>query len=219
MSVLMMVVAALLQAGRAEAAPEAKILRVDPRAAQDQGSPMIHTVVEVAQRKRLSEATQDCAFMQGNAQLQCMSEKLSQPRALFQPFDFPGKDNAVFTVLVDGAEQPAKFVSKHKWGESQNIKGVGTAWLILLDADGNMGAQFDDAQRVAAAFVESLAPQDIANVVVFGSRQAVADTKWKSAAQKAELAQALTSARVMPKEGRSRSLATIIKGITESSFR
>ncbi|MCS6900988.1 MAG: FHA domain-containing protein [Myxococcales bacterium] len=203
---------------RVEAAPEAKILRIDPRAAQSEGAPIINTVIEIAQRKRLSEATQDCAFLQGGAQLQCMSEKLAQPRALFQPFNFPAQ-NAVLTVLVDGAEQPAKFVSQHKWGESQNIKGVGTAWLILLDASGSMGSAFREAQQVGAAFINAMGPQDIANVVVFGDRQALMDTKWRAAPQKGELIAAINSARMMPKEGRARPLFTIIKGITESSFK
>jgi hypothetical protein len=203
---------------RVEAAPEAKILRIDPRAAQGEGEPIINTVIEIAQRKRLSEATQDCAFLQGGAQLQCMSEKLAQPRALFQPFDFPAQ-NAILTVLVDGAEQPAKFVSRHKWGESQNIKGVGTAWLILLDASGSMGSAFREAQQVGAAFVNAMGPQDIANVVVFGDRQALTDTKWRASPQKGELVAAINSARMMPKEGRARPLFTIIKSITESSFK
>jgi hypothetical protein len=209
----------LLLASRVEAAPEAKILRIDPRASQEGGEPIVNMVVEVAQRKRLSEATQDCAFMQGGAQLQCMSEKLSQPRALFQPFDLPPKENTILTVLVDGAEQPAKFVSRHKWGESQNIKGVGTAWLILLDASGSMGSEFDDGQQVASAFLNAMGPQDIANVVVFGDRQALTDTKWRGAAQKAELISAVQGARKMPREGRARPLFTIIKSITESSFK
>ena len=39
-----------------QASPEAKILRVDPRAAQDNGNPVLTTVVEVSQSKRVSDA-------------------------------------------------------------------------------------------------------------------------------------------------------------------
>ena len=39
------------------ASPEAKILRVDPRAAQENGNPVLTTVVEVSQSKRVSDAT------------------------------------------------------------------------------------------------------------------------------------------------------------------
>ncbi|MCC6645567.1 MAG: FHA domain-containing protein [Polyangiaceae bacterium] len=208
-----------LFASRATAAPEAKILRIDPRAAQTDGAPIITTVVEVAQRKRVSEATADCAYMRGDAQLVCMGEKLAQPRALFAPFPLPPKENMIFTVQVDGADQPAKYVDAHKWDQGQNIKGVGTAWLIVIDAAGSMGARFGDAQAVALAFINAMGPQDIGNVTVIGERGIVADSKWQPAAQRATLAQAVTSAREMAKEGRGRPLMTTIRAAATDAFK
>lgn len=208
---------ALLWAAPALAAPQAQILRVDPRAGQNEATPILNTVIEVAQNKRMSEALQDCALRRGNDNLVCVSEKLSQPRALFSSYEFPER-NAVFTVSVDGADLPAKFVSKHKWGDSQNIQGVGTAWLILIDA--TLGTQFDDAKAVALAFVNAMGPQDIADVMTFGDRQVVSDTKWMSGAtQKSALAGAVTGARAMPREGRARPLFTIIRGAVTDGFR
>ena len=208
-----------LFASRAVAAPEAKILRIDPRAAQTDGAPIITTVVEVAQRKRVSDATGDCAYMRGDAQLVCIGEKLAQPRALFAPFPLPPKENMIFTVQVDGSDQPAKYVDAHKWDQAQNIKGVGTAWLIVIDAAGSMGPRFGDAQAVALAFVNAMGPQDIANVTVIGERGIVTDSKWQPAAQRAALTQAITAARELPKEGRGRPLMTTIRTAATDAFK
>src|SRR5258708_1702753 len=60
----------------AAAAPEAHILRIDPRASQAEGSPVLTTVIELVQNKRLSEAIAECASLRGDAQLDCQSEKL-----------------------------------------------------------------------------------------------------------------------------------------------
>jgi hypothetical protein len=217
LQVLCVAVVTLAAARPAAAAPEAKILRIDPRASQGEGAPIINTVVEIAQHKRLSEATQACAYMTGTAQLNCLSEALAQPRALFTPFDFPGKDNAIFTVQVDGSDQPASFVSKHKWGESQTIKGVGTAWVIVLDAASSMGSQFGEAKQVAQAFIDAMGPQDIANVVVIADRP-IADSKWQPATQKASLTQFIAGARTL-QMGRARPLASAIRSAATDAFR
>ncbi|MCU0684039.1 MAG: FHA domain-containing protein [Polyangiaceae bacterium] len=206
-----------LWAAPALAAPQAQILRIDPRAGQTDATPILNTVIEVAQNKRMSEALQDCALRRGNDNLACVSEKLSQPRALFSSYEFPER-NAVFTVKVDGADLPAKFVSKHKWGESQNIQGVGTAWLIVIDS--TLGSQFDDAKAVATAFVNAMGPQDIADVVVFGDRQVISDSKWLAGAtQKTALLGAVSAARATAREGRSRPLFTILRTAVTDSFR
>jgi FHA domain-containing protein len=206
----------LLWAAPAQAAPQAQILRIDPRSGQNDATPILNTVIEVAQPKRMTEVLQDCALQRGNAYTACMSEKLAQPRALFTSFDLPDR-NAIFTVNVDGADLPAKLVSKHKWGESQNIVGVGTAWLILIDA--TLGSQFDDAKNVANAFIAAMGPQDIADVMTFGDR-VVSDTKWMAGAtQKAALTAAVTGARAVAREGRARPLFTIIRGAVTDGFR
>jgi hypothetical protein len=140
----------LLAARAATAAPAARILRVDPRAAQGNGGPVLTTVIEVVQSKRISEATAPCAPLTGDRQLDCMAQALEKPYALYAPFPFPAQ-NAIFTVSVDGTDVPAKYVSHAKWGDSLQQPGVGTAWLILVDADKRMGRSFDDAKAVAAS--------------------------------------------------------------------
>ena len=79
------------------AAPEAHILRIDPRASQQSGDPLITMVVEVVQSKRVSEATAPCAALTGDGQLSCMANALEKPQALYDPFPFPDT-NANFTV-------------------------------------------------------------------------------------------------------------------------
>jgi hypothetical protein len=215
LSTLLLLALALVTKSAA-AAPEARILRIDPRAATGQGEPILNMVVEVAENKRLSSAIQDCALMRGDSQLVCMSEKLSAPRTLFSPYDFPEK-NAVFTVQMDGQDMPARFVDKHKWGESKNIVGVGTAWLILIDA--GAGARVSDELAVAQAFVNAMGPQDIADVMVFGDRQVISDTKWLPVASKAQLLSTIGSVRAVSNEGRARPVFTIIRNSVTDAFK
>ncbi|HEV8547651.1 MAG TPA: hypothetical protein VGQ57_01465, partial [Polyangiaceae bacterium] len=77
--------ALLLLAGASSAAPQAHLLRIDPRAALQNGNPVLTTVVEVSQTKRISDATASCAGLTGNGQLDCMSQALEQPFALYTP--------------------------------------------------------------------------------------------------------------------------------------
>src|SRR5512133_3245526 len=99
----------LCMPARLWAAPEAHILRIDPRAAQENGSPILTSVIEIVENRRVSEVTLPCATLTGNAQLSCMRDALDKT-PLYSAFPFPDK-NAVFTVKVDGAEVLAKYVS------------------------------------------------------------------------------------------------------------
>jgi hypothetical protein len=163
--------------GVAAAAPEAHIMRIDPRASQVDGAPVLTTVVEVVQNKRLSDLTAPCATLTGDSNLDCVADALEKPQALYSPFDFPEK-NAILTVTVDGTDQPARFLSKSRWAESTAQPGVGTAWLILIDAASTMGARFDEAKAVALAFVNAMGPNDIVDIMFFNDRAVVLDSKW-----------------------------------------
>ncbi len=201
-----------------QASPAAKILRVDPRAAQENGNPVLTSVVEVSQSKRVSDATAECGSLTGNGQLDCMSQALEKPFALYTPFPFPSA-NAIFTVTVDGAAVPAKFVSDAAWGDSLQQPGVGTAWLILVDADRRMGKSFNDARQLAEQFVVSMGPNDIVNVMFFNDRQVVKDSKWVSAAQKARASSLINATtETYASAGRNRSLFTIIKTAATDGF-
>src|SRR5687768_18593703 len=91
--------ALLLVARAAWAAPEAKLLRIDPRASLESGHPIITTVIEVAQIKRVSEAVADCAGLANDAQLDCMRNVLEKPNGRNQAMPFPAK-KALFLVSV-----------------------------------------------------------------------------------------------------------------------
>jgi len=200
------------------AAPEAHILRIDPRASQQTGDPLLTMVVELVQSKRVSEAIAPCAALTGDAQYGCMADALEKQYALYEPFPFPDK-NAVFTVTVDGTDRPSKFVSSAQWGQSSADPGVGTAWLILVDADRRMERAFDDAKQVAEQFISSLGPNDIVNVMFFNDRQVVLDSKWLPAAKKANAQAFINSATTYPNQGRNRSLLTIIKTAATDGFK
>lgn len=209
--------AVVLGPRRADAAPEAHILRVDPRASTVDGSPVLTTVIEVVQNKRLSDITKPCVALSGDANLDCVADALEQPSALYSSFDFPDK-NAIFTVTVDGTDLPAKFESKARWGDSAGQPGVGTAWLILIDAASSMGGRFDEAKAVASAFVNAMQPNDIVDVMFFNDRGVVEDSKWVSNKQAA--AQTIGSvARTFPTQGRTRPLFTIIKNAATDAFK
>jgi hypothetical protein len=212
-------VALLLFADPASAAPEARILRIDPRAAQENGNPILTSVVDVTQSKRISDAAAPCATLTGNAQLDCMSQSLEKPLALYTPFPFPAQA-AIFTVTVDGTDIPAKYLSHSQWGESQQQPSVGTAWLVLIDADRRMGKGFDDAKQIAQQLITSLGPNDIVNVMFFNDRQVVKDSRWLAATQRARaqsFVQGVTD--TFASGARNRSLLTIIKNAATDGFK
>lgn len=204
---------------RSEAAPEARLLRVDPRASLESGNPIITTVVDLSQSKRVSEATANCATLTGTRQLACMSEALEQDQALYTPFPFPAKQ-AIFTVRVDGMDRPAQYLSHAKWGDSSQEPNVGTAWLVLIDADRRMGSAFRDARQLAGSFVAAMGPNDIVNLMFFNDRQVVRDSKWLPASKKAQASSLIDSmSNTYPSQGRNRALLTIIKTAATDAFK
>jgi hypothetical protein len=216
---LQLVALILLAALRAEAAPEAKLLRVDPRASLQSGHPIITTVIEISQSKRISDAIEDCARLSGDAQLGCMSEALEKPNALYTSFPFPAK-NAIFAVSVDDMDRPAKYISHTKWGDSGREPGVGTAWLILIDADSRMGPGFQDARALAGRFVAAMGPNDIVNLMFFNDRQVVRDSQWLPTSKQSQAIKLVDSIKdTYVSTGRNRSLLTIIKTAATDAFK
>ena len=209
--------AMLLLVGRARALPEAHILRVDPRASVVDGAPVLTTVLEIVQNKRMSDVTSRCATLTGDANLDCVANALEQPGALYSTFDFK-EAAAWFTVTVDGADTPAHFESKARWGESTTQPGVGTAWLILVDAAASMGSRFDEAKGVAAAFISAMGPNDIVDVMLFNDRGVVKNSTW--VADKAQATSEMNSvAHTYPSQGRTRPLFNIIKQAVTDGFK
>jgi hypothetical protein len=221
LTAVVLVALLLVLTRRASAAPEAHILRIDPRASQSEGSPVLTTVIELVQNKRLSEAIAECAPLRGDAQLDCQSEKLEAPQALYSPIaPFP-ETAAIFTVTVEGEDRPASFVApKARWGESLAQPGVGTAWLVLIDASGTMGSRFEDAKTVAKAFINSMTANDIVDVMFFNDRQVVSDSKWQPASAKGQVEGFVNALKsTYPAQGRVRPLFNIIKQGATDGFR
>src|ERR1700722_9187681 len=125
------------------AAPEAHILRIDPRAGGSGGKPVLTTVLEVVQFKRMSDVLAPCSGVTGAGTLSCWSAQLEKPGALWDPFPFP-EANAHLLVSIAGADTLTTFVDKTQWGKAQNVADVGTAWLVSVDCSAGMGNRFGD---------------------------------------------------------------------------
>lgn len=209
----------VLISARASAAPEAKLLRIDPRTSLESGNPVITTVIEVAQSKRVSEAIAECAGLANDPQLDCMSQALEKQNALYQTIPFPAK-NALFMVSVDDMDRPAKYISHAKWGDSGREPGVGTAWLILIDSDRRMSASFQDAKQLASRFVAAMGPNDIVNLMFFNDRQVVRDSQWLPTAKQSQATRLIESIKeTYASTGRNRALLTIIKTAATDAFK
>jgi hypothetical protein len=216
--VLLLTTLLSLSARSALAAPEAHILRIDPRAGIKDGKPTLTTVVEVVQFKRLSDVLQPCAEARGGATLSCWSSQLEKPGALWDPFPFP-EANARFLVNVGGEDTPMKFLDKEQWGKAQNQPNVGTAWLVAIDASAGMDGRFFDARAIAHELVQSMEPNDLMDLMFFDDVQTVKDTKWKTFKQRADLANELNAIKSpYPSHGSNRALFSQIKNMTQDAF-
>jgi hypothetical protein len=208
-----------LSASSAVAAPQAHILRIDPRASMADGSPVLTTVIELVQNKPYGQVTSACGELPGAAgadaaQLDCISEALLKQEALYTPLKWL-EDNAYFTVKVDGRDMPTTFVSRDRWGEKKTEEGIGTAWLILIDAGASMGSRFPEAKDVARAFVSSMTQHDIVNIQFFNDNSIVRPSGWVGRAQASAHVDSVT--RVYSDQGRTRQLMGIIKqGATDA---
>jgi hypothetical protein len=201
------------------AAPQARILRIDPRASMEDGAPILTTVIELVQHKRLSEITAKCAFVPGNENFDCVANELEKKQALYSPFKFP-QDNAILTVTVDDTDMPANFVSVARWGDSKDKEGVGTAFLILIDAASSMGKErLADAKRIAREFVNTMGKNDIVDIMFFNERAVVRDSGWLD--KKTAAAPFIDSvAGPYPSQGtRTRPLFSIIRQAASDGFR
>ncbi len=208
----------LLISTQVQAAPEAHIVRIDPRASFTDGAPVLTVVVDLVQSKPISEAINACGDMRGNAQIDCQAEALEQPKALYKVINLPEK-NANFLVTVDGAARPTKFISKARWGDSIKQPDVGTAWLIVVDASGSMANRLGDAKQIADAFINSMGPNDIVNVVGISDTQVTRFSNWLSAAQRGNATSFVDGIPLYPSAGRNRPLFNFIKTAVNDGFR
>ena len=215
---LLLLLATSLLASTAAAAPEAHILRIDPRAGINNGRPTLTTVIEVVQFKRISDVLSPCANVTGAGILSCWSAQLERPGALWDPFPFPEK-NAHLLIKVGGEDTLTRFVDKTPWGQAQGQADVGTAWLVAVDASSGMGGRFNDARAIAHEFIEAMGPNDLLDLMFFDDIEIAKDTKWMTFKQRAALGTALNDFRsTIPSHGNSRALFGQIKSMTQTAF-
>lgn len=217
---LLVSVTVLLFARASRAAPEAHILRIDPRAGLAEGAPVLTSVVELVQFTPMSEVVTNagCGQARGDGLLDCISNAVEQKNVMWKAFPFP-EGGARLLVRVDGGESVAKFVSKQTFAAAAKDPMVGTAWLIALDASSQMGPRYADAREVANQFIGTLGPNDIAKLVIFDDRISpyVANSSWVPAKDKAQLVNILSSnPSPSPSHQRGRPLFNQIKNITKS---
>lgn len=220
--VIFLVCAALVARVRpALAAPEAHILRIDPRAGISNGAPLLTTVVEVVQFNSLSSVVQACANVTGfNPTLDCLSTQLEKPGAVWSPFPFP-EANARLLVKINGADTLATLDGKpEKWGDSQKQPDVGTAWLVVLDASSSMGSRYGEARAIARQFIENMQPNDQMNLQIFDDRFVIQSTKgWKTYKERNDLVALLNAQQgTAPSHGRDRALFGQLKAMTADGF-
>ena len=81
--------AVLVSARLAQAAPQAHLLRIEPRGPM--AEPVLTTVIDLVNVKRLSSVSAQCAALTGDAQLGCLADGLLKPQAQYVPYQFPEK--------------------------------------------------------------------------------------------------------------------------------
>ncbi len=204
----------------AAAAPEAHILRIDPRAGVQGGTPVLTMVAEVVQFNSMADALGPCANVSGfTATIDCYSAQLEKPGSIWSPFPFP-KNNARLLVRVEGADTLAQIDGEpKKWGDSQKDPNVGTAWLVVLDASSGMGIRYGEARAVAREFIEAMQPNDLMDLMIFDDRQVIRNSHWQTYATRNQLVKILNDQpSTAPSHGRDRPLFDQLKSMTNDGF-
>lgn len=201
------------------ATPTARILRVDPETTTSGSAPILTTIVDLSEARRVSEVTGHCSGLVGLEALNCESDALEAPLSLYRPHKLPVEQTEL-TVRLDGEDFPAKLESVMRFGDAVHEPGIGTAWLIVLDADERGKQGFTELHRVASAFVGALAPTDLVNVIVLGEKQVLGDSGWRtqSGRDAAESTLAKTTSVVRSRD-RTRPLLTLLKQTVQDAFR
>src|SRR5690606_7175361 len=203
----------------APAATEAHILRIDPRTAVQHGDPVLTTVIDITESHRLVELPAPCETLSRKEQLDCISQALNAASALSKSHPFVEKD-ALFTIRVRDKDHQAELLSHTTFKESQDEPRVGTAWLIIVDADARVDKGFDEAKALAARFVDAMAPSDLVNIIFVSDRQVLSDTKWLPRAQQAQAHAAIAEQKdTVRSQGRTRPLLDLITNAASDSFR
>jgi len=209
----------LFVARSASAAPEVHILRIDPRAGLSNGAPILTTVVEAVQFNSYSDVFLPCANVVGaGPSLDCISAQTEKPNAVWSGFAFP-EAGARFLVKVGGADTLASMEGKPQSWKDSKEPGVGTAWLVALDASAGMGTRYGEARAITRQFIEAMGPNDLMDLEIFDDRGVIQNSKWKAFKQRNDLVGVLNAqAGTAPSHGASKPLFNELKGIASDGF-
>jgi hypothetical protein len=172
--------ALLSWAATADAATSARLARIDLRPGIGSADPVLTTVVSLSPASEPAELVARCGSLSGEAELECLLAGLDDP-AYLEPGAPPPTTRARLTVEAPKPEAgagSAELVSAGRWDASAGEPGVGTAWIIVLDASEAMKPRFGEAKRIARAFLESLGPHDLAQVLAIDDAAVAAKSPW-----------------------------------------
>lgn len=211
--------AILLFAGRLWARPEAHILRIDPRASIIDGAPTLTTVIDITDPQPFGQATVTCAGKTGDEQSDCIADSLEKPGAWGTARALDPND-VLLGINIDGSEFRAELLSHARFGEIHDEPQIGTAYLLVIDADARAGKAFDELQQVATQFVRAMGAHDWVEVVYLGTNAVLSDTGWLTrAGQKTALDGILAHEKPVTSKDRTRPLLDLIKKSASDAFR
>jgi FHA domain len=203
---------------KAEAAPVARVLRIDPEPATAGSTPVVTFLIDLTEPKRQSDVTKACSGLTGNEALTCESDAVERPFAVHQPYPFPS-DKVLLTIRIGNEDVPTHLVQSARFGDSSSEPGIATAWLVVLDTDDRGKNGFDELRQVAQGFIGALGPADLVNVVVLGERSVLSDSSWQTASERTQVSAALDKLKgpVKSRE-RTRPLLTLLRKAVEDAF-
>jgi len=216
---LLAVIGLALLPRTARAAPEAHVLRIDPRTSVVDGKPTITTVIDLTDAQRASQITRGCAGKSGDEQLDCMSEALEAPGAWGKAQAFvPG--DVYFSVKIEESSYPAELLHYARFGESHDEPRVGTAYLLVVDADARGGKAFDELKAVATQFVQSMGTNDWVDVIYLGTNTIISDSGWLAlSGQRVALDRINAQLQTVSSKDRTRPLLDLIKQSALDAFK
>ncbi|MCH2109399.1 MAG: hypothetical protein MK135_08715, partial [Polyangiaceae bacterium] len=197
----------------AQAAPEAHILRIDPRTSLLDGNPVLSVVFDLSAHRPLERQIASCGRLRGNQRFDCITTATLQGGAQGKPIPFP-EEQVQLGIRLKDKERPAKYLDHFLLGSAFEQPRVGTAWLLVLDTDSRMGKSLPAARAVVERFIDAMAPNDQVKLVILGERDLINETPWLQVADKAKASLLLNEAKANTKsKGRNRPLASMIEAL------
>ncbi len=209
---------ALLFSSTLLAAPRAKLLRVDSKAALSEGDPILTTLIDVYSHRSKSEVGIACAPLKSQERWDCLSEAFEKKGALGEPSAFPA-ERVALTVEINQKEEKAQYVDHQLFSAAHERPGTGTNWLVVLDADARTGKSFGKVVELASTIQESLGRHDLIKFMTLGERDLMSESDWLTSAETKSAKKYLEILKVNRRaNARNRPLFTLIEAAARSGF-